>query len=63
MDRVELSDCKQYYEGLRFLDKHGLATNSGLSISGELAFKLYDSLGLKEDDIEAIADIKGNPVN
>ncbi len=52
---VELSDCKQYYEGLKFLDKHKV--NS--VISGELAYAIYDSLGLREDDIETLASIKG----
>jgi hypothetical protein len=54
-----LSDCKQYHEGLKFLDKHGLASDSGSTISGDLAFKMYDSFGLKEDDIETLAAIKG----
>ncbi len=59
MNRVDLSDCKQYHEGLKFLDKHGLASDSGSAISGDLAFKMYDSFGLKEDDIETLAAIKG----
>ncbi len=55
MNLVELSDCKQYYEGLKFLDKQKV--NS--VISGEIAYAMYDSLGLREDDIETLASIKG----
>ena len=53
---VELSDCKQFYEGLKFLDKNKVK----LVISGDLAYAMYDSLGLREDDIETLASIKGS---
>lgn len=60
---MELSDCIQYYNGLKFLEKHGFVTNSKASIGGDIAFKIYETLGLREDDIESIADIKGNTLN
>ena len=56
MNLVELSDCKQFYEGLKFLDKNKVK----LVISGDLAYAMYDSLGLREDDIETLASIKGS---
>ena len=66
MNRVDLADCKHYYEGLKFLDKQGRTSGSSDvtsghvgAISGHVAFKMYDSLGLKEDDIQIIASLKG----
>ena len=48
------------------MDKQGLNSNSNDvtsslvgGISGHVAYRMYDSLGLREDDIEIIASLKG----
>jgi hypothetical protein len=58
-----MSDCKHFYEGLKFLDKQAINSNQNDghagAIAGHMAYKMYDTLGLKEDDIEIIASLKG----
>jgi alanyl-tRNA synthetase len=54
-----LSECKQIYEGIKVLDKECISSSSDGQITGDIAFKLYESHGFKEADIEKLAKIKG----
>jgi len=45
-------------EGLKVLDKEKIKSSDAF-ISADVAFKLYESHGFKEDDIVKLAKIKG----
>lgn len=56
---IELSECKQFHEGLKFVSKNITGSEHQNVLPGDLAYRIYESLGLREDQIETLAVIKG----
>ena len=57
-DKIDVVDAQLVSNAFKILKKHKSGIKNGI-LSGPLAFKIYDSVGIKGDTLETICDIYG----
>ena len=57
-DKIDVVDAQLVSNAFKILKKHKSGIKNGV-LSGSLAFKIYDSVGLKGDTLKSICDIYG----